>query len=129
MLGPLDDALTSSRREIDADQEQVVGDDRVICALSGGVDSSVAAALSHRAVGDQLTCIFVDNGLLRTGRQSGYKKVFQGHFSMDLHVIMGRGRSFLARLAGVSDPEKKRKIIGKLFIEVFEEEADAIGQV
>lgn len=95
---------------------------RALCALSGGVDSSVAAVLTHRAIGDRLTCIFVDNGLLRKGEREQVERVFRGAFHLDLRVIDARER-FLRALDGVSDPEAKRKIIGRTFIEVFEEEA------
>jgi GMP synthase (glutamine-hydrolysing) len=104
---------------------QVGSDGRVICGLSGGVDSSVAAALIHRAIGDRLTCIFVDNGLLRRGERDQVAIVFRDHFKVDLRVIDAEAR-FLGKLAEVTDPEKKRKIIGYEFIAVFEEEAKAI---
>jgi GMP synthase (glutamine-hydrolysing) len=99
-----------------------VGDERVICGLSGGVDSSVAAALVHEAVGDQLTCIFVDHGLLRHGEAEQVEETFRGHFDMDLVHVKAEDR-FLERLAGVTDPETKRKIIGETFIRVFEDVA------
>jgi len=103
-----------------------VGDEgRVICGLSGGVDSSVAAAIIHKAIGDRLTCIFVDNGLLRTGERAYVANLFRGHFTVDLRVIDSVDR-FLDALTGVTDPEQKRKIIGRVFIEVFEEEAKKI---
>jgi GMP synthase (glutamine-hydrolysing) len=109
-----------------ADVQAKVGDDgRIICGLSGGVDSSVVAALLHRAIGPRLTCIFVDNGLLRSGEREGVAQVFRDHFKVDLRVIDARDR-FLGALAGVTDPEKKRKIIGTEFIRVFEEEARGI---
>ena len=104
---------------------QVGSDGRVICGLSGGVDSSVAAALIHRAIGDRLTCIFVDNGLLRKGERDQVAIVFRDHFKVDLRVIDAEAR-FLGKLADVTDPEKKRKIIGYEFIAVFEEEAKSI---
>jgi GMP synthase (glutamine-hydrolysing) len=105
--------------------KQKVGNGRAICGLSGGVDSSVAAALVHRAIGDRLTCIFVDNGLLRQGERAQVEALFQGAFKMDLRVIDAAER-FLRKLAGVTDPETKRKIIGYEFIAVFEEEARKI---
>lgn len=105
-----------------------IGDGKVLCAMSGGVDSSVAAFLVHKAVGRQLTCIFVDHGLLRKGEGDEVERVFKERFDMNLIRIDARDR-FLTRLAGVVEPEKKRKIIGEEFIRVFEEEARRIGQV
>jgi GMP synthase (glutamine-hydrolysing) len=103
-----------------------VGDARVICGLSGGVDSSVAAALVHEAVGDQLTCIFVDHGLLRHGEAEQVEETFRGHFNIDLVHVKAADR-FLERLAGITDPEEKRKIIGETFIRVFEDEASRLS--
>lgn len=108
--------------------KRTIGDKKVICALSGGVDSSVAAALVHRAVGKQLTCIFVDHGLLRKGEGDEVERVFRGRFDTNFVRVDARDR-FLSRLAGVTEPEKKRKIIGEEFIRVFEEEAQKIGHV
>lgn len=102
-----------------------VGDKKVVCALSGGVDSSVVALLIHKAVADKLTCIFVDNGLLRKGEAGKVKKTFEEHFHIKLIYVDAVGR-FLEKLRGVADPEKKRKIIGNEFISVFEEEAKKI---
>jgi GMP synthase (glutamine-hydrolysing) len=104
-----------------------VGDSRVLCALSGGVDSSVAAALVQKAVGDQLTCVFVDHGLLRAGEAEQVEKDFVAATGVDLVVVDAKDR-FLSALAGVSDPEEKRKIIGREFIRVFEQAArDVVG--
>ena len=102
-----------------------VGTDRVICGLSGGVDSSVVAALISEAIGDQLSCIFVDNGLLRKDERRQVEEQFSDHFKTDLHVVDASAR-FLGELAGVSDPQRKRKIIGKVFIDVFRDEAKSI---
>ena len=104
-----------------------VGDGRVICGLSGGVDSSVAAALIHKAIGDQLTCIFVDNGLLRKGERDLVETTFRDHFKIDLRVVDASAH-FLADLAGVTDPQVKRKRIGHRFIEVFEQAAKELKQ-
>jgi GMP synthase (glutamine-hydrolysing) len=103
-----------------------VGQGRVICGLSGGVDSSVAAALIHEAIGDQLTCIFVDHGLLRAGEAEDVVRTFRDRFNMRL-VHRDAADLFITALAGVTDPELKRKTIGRLFIEVFEQEAAKIG--
>jgi GMP synthase (glutamine-hydrolysing) len=104
-----------------------VGKGRVLLGLSGGVDSSVAAALLHRAIGSQLTCVFVDNGLLRKGEREAVEKLYGDHFSIDLRVI-DASRTFLRRLRGVTDPEQKRKIIGRTFVEVFEKSLRSIGR-
>jgi GMP synthase (glutamine-hydrolysing) len=105
-----------------AEVRQQVGDGQVILGLSGGVDSSVAAALLHRAIGDQLTCIFVDNGLIRIGETEAVRSLFQRALGLNLQVVDASDR-FLAKLEGISDPETKRKRIGYEFIAVFEEEA------
>ncbi len=105
-----------------------VGDSRVICALSGGVDSSVAAVLTHRAVGDQLTCVFVDNGVLRSGEAEQVQKTFAAHLKVNLRSVDGAA-DFLAGLRNVSDPERKRKIIGRLFIKKFEAEAKKLEKI
>jgi GMP synthase (glutamine-hydrolysing) len=105
-----------------------VGNAQVLCALSGGVDSAVAALLVHKAVGDQLTCVFVDHGLMRKDEGEQVAETFERHF----HVPLARvdaGERFLGRLAGVTDPEEKRKIVGEEFIRVFEEEASRLGKI
>ncbi len=110
-----------------SDIRRQVGDRRVVCGLSGGVDSAVTAALIHRAIGNHLSCIFVDNGLLRNHEAEEVVKTFKNSFTVDLHAIDARDR-FLEKLKGVTDPEKKRKIIGHEFIEIFKEEAKKISQ-
>jgi GMP synthase (glutamine-hydrolysing) len=104
----------------------IVGAERVLCALSGGVDSAVAALLVHKAVGDQLTCVFVDHGLLRENEAEQVVETFSGHFRVPLVHVQAQER-FLSRLAGVSDPEEKRTIVGEEFIRVFEEEASKLA--
>jgi GMP synthase (glutamine-hydrolysing) len=105
-----------------------VGSDRVLCALSGGVDSAVAALLVHKAVGDQLVCVFVDHGFLRKDEAAQVVETFEGHFHVPLVHVSAEDR-FLARLEGVSDPEVKRKAIGEEFIRVFEEESNRLGEI
>ncbi len=114
------------RAEMIAKIKAQVGTGRVICGLSGGVDSSVAAVLIHEAIGDQLTCVYVDHGLMRKGESEQVVSLFRGHYNIPL-VHVDASKLFLDALAGVSDPEVKRKTIGKLFIDVFEEEARKIG--
>ena len=104
-----------------------VGDDRVVLGLSGGVDSSVAAALLHKAIGDQLTCIFVDNGVLRAGEREWVREIFGKHFSIDLRIVDASAR-FFRLLKGVTDPERKRKIIGNEFVRVFEQTAKSLAR-
>jgi GMP synthase (glutamine-hydrolysing) len=109
-----------------AEIRKQVGSGRVICGLSGGVDSSVAAILIHEAIGDQLTCVFVDHGLLRKDERGQVETMFRDHYNIPLVVVDAEER-FMAGLAGLTDPEKKRKFIGAEFINVFEEEAKKIG--
>ncbi|MFQ5657942.1 MAG: glutamine-hydrolyzing GMP synthase [Candidatus Methylomirabilales bacterium] len=113
-------------RSVDGIRE-TVGEERVLCALSGGVDSSVTALLVHRAIGDRLTCIFVDNGLLRAGEAESVPRAFREHLSLNVVAVDASDR-FLGALKGVTDPEEKRKIIGAEFIGVFEEEAKKLGR-
>ena len=115
------------RESVEAIREQV-GDKSVVCGLSGGVDSAVVAALIHKAIGDRLHCIFVDNGLLRHNEVDEVEQAFGTAMGMNLHVVRA-GARFLADLAGVVDPEKKRKSIGKTFIDIFAEEARRLGDI
>jgi GMP synthase (glutamine-hydrolysing) len=121
MASFVDEAVARIRAQVGATDSG----GRVICGLSGGVDSSVAAALIHRAIGDRLTCVFVDNGVLRKGEREYVAAIFRDHFHVDLRVIDAEER-FLRALADVTDPEKKRKIIGYEFIAVFEEQSKTI---
>lgn len=116
-----------AKRSIEALREKI-GDGKVLCALSGGVDSSVAAVMLHKAVGKQLTCVFVDNGLLRKNEGDEVESLFREQFDINLVRANAQDR-FLSKLAGVTEPEKKRKIIGEEFIRVFEAEAKKIGKV
>ncbi len=118
--------MSAYRQEMIAKIRAQVGRGKVICGLSGGVDSSVAAVLIHEAIGDQLTCVFVDHGLMRQNEASEVVDLFRGHYNIPL-VHVDASDLFLGQLAGVTDPETKRKTIGRLFIEVFEKEAKAIG--
>jgi GMP synthase (glutamine-hydrolysing) len=111
-----------------AEVQKQVGDRKVLCAMSGGVDSAVAAMMVQKAIGDQLTCVFVDHGLLRKDEAEQVEKTFKEKFKMNLIFVDARKR-FLSKLAGVTDPELKRKIIGEEFIRVFEDEASKLGEV
>ncbi|MBV9510136.1 MAG: glutamine-hydrolyzing GMP synthase, partial [Caulobacteraceae bacterium] len=117
--------MAAFRDEAVARIREQVGEGRVICGLSGGVDSSVAAVLIHEAIGEQLTCVFVDTGLLRLNEAEQVVSLFRDHYNIPL-IHVDAGETFLGALAGVSDPETKRKTIGRLFIEVFDEEAGKI---
>jgi len=116
------------RDRVDRHARKTGSDGKVICALSGGVDSAVAAALVHRAVGDRLTCIYVDHGLMRKKESELLRATFEANLGMRLVMVDARQR-FLTRLAGVTDPEQKRRIIGDEFIRVFEEEAAKLGRI
>jgi len=124
----IDTTVAGIRERVDAHARQTGSDGLVICALSGGVDSAVAAALVHRAVGDRLTCIYVDHGLMRKKESELLRVTFERDLGMNLVMVDARER-FLARLAGVEDPEEKRRIIGDEFIRVFEEEATKLGRI
>ena len=119
-------SMASFRDEAIARIREQVGDGRVLCGLSGGVDSAVAAVLIHEAIGEQLTCVFVDHGLLRENEAEQVVSLFRDHYNIPL-VHVDASETFLTALAGVTDPEQKRKTIGRLFIDVFEAEAKAIG--
>ena len=124
----IESAVAEVADRIDRHARSTGSDGRVICALSGGVDSAVAAALVHRAVGDRLTCIYVDHGLMRKRESELLRATFEQNLGTDLVMIDARER-FLRRLAGVEDPEEKRRIIGDEFIRVFEEEAGRLGRI
>jgi GMP synthase (glutamine-hydrolysing) len=124
----IDTTVAAIRARVDGHAAQTASDGKVICALSGGVDSAVAATLVHRAVGDRLTCIYVDHGLMRKKESELLRVTFERDLGMDLVMVDARQR-FLARLAGVVDPEEKRRIIGDEFIRVFEEEAARLGRI
>jgi GMP synthase (glutamine-hydrolysing) len=124
----IESTISEIRARVDARTREAGGDGLVICALSGGVDSAVAARLVHRAVGDRLTCIYVDHGLMRKKESDLLRVTFEQNLGIRLVMVDARAR-FLARLAGVIDPERKRKIIGDEFIRVFEEEAAKLGRI
>jgi GMP synthase (glutamine-hydrolysing) len=127
IVGCAGDWTMASFRETEiAKMREQVGEGRVICGLSGGVDSSVVAVLLHEAIGDQLMCVFVDHGLMRANEADQVVTLFREHYHINL-IHVDAEDMFLGKLAGVDDPEKKRKIIGGLFIDVFEEEAQKIG--
>jgi GMP synthase (glutamine-hydrolysing) len=124
----IETTVAGIRERVDRHAGETGSDGKVICALSGGVDSAVAAALVHRAVGDRLTCIYVDHGLMRKKESELLRVTFERDLGMQLVMVDARGR-FLARLGGVEDPEQKRRIIGDEFIRVFEEEATELGRI
>ena len=118
--------MAAFKGEMIAAIKDQVGDGKVICGLSGGVDSSVAAVLIHEAIGDQLTCVYVDTGMMRKGESDQVVSLFKEHYDMNL-IHVDAGDEFLSLLEGVSDPERKRKIIGGTFIDIFEREAKKAG--
>jgi GMP synthase (glutamine-hydrolysing) len=120
--------MASFAKQTIAELKERLGDDQVVCGLSGGVDSSVTAVMLHQAIGDRLSCIFVDNGLLRKGESQEVMDLFGNHYKMNISLIEASGL-FLDKLSGVTDPEKKRKIIGHEFISVFEKRAKELGKV
>ena len=120
--------MTSYLEESISKIKKKVGDRKVICALSGGVDSSVTAILIHKAIGDQLTCVYVNNGLMRKNESEEVIDLYKNHFKLNL-IEANEEDLFLSHLVGISDPEQKRKIIGKLFIDVFDKYASQIGHV
>ena len=124
----INSSVADIRARVDAHAAATASDGLVICALSGGVDSAVAAALVHRAVGDRLTCIYVDHGLMRKKESELLRQTFEANLGMRLVMVDAR-RRFVDRLAGVEDPEQKRRIIGDEFIRVFEEEASRLGRI
>ena len=119
-------SMAAFRQQAVARIRAQVGDGRVLCGLSGGVDSAVTALLVHEAVGDRLTCVFVDTGLLRKGEAEEVVSLFRGHFNIPL-VHVRAGEIFFERLRGVTDPERKRRIVGETFVELFEREAERLG--
>lgn len=120
--------MKASVEQLVSEIKQTVGDKKVICGLSGGVDSSVCAVLVHKAIGDNLVCVFVDHGLMRQNEPDEVEKLFKDTYKMNFIRVNAADR-FLGKLSGVSEPEQKRKIIGAEFIAVFDEEAAKIGQV
>jgi GMP synthase (glutamine-hydrolysing) len=127
-LQPLWTAKSYVEMAVEQIRETVGDEGKVLCGLSGGVDSSVVAVLIHKAIGDRLTCVFVDNGLLRKGERDRVKTMFTGHYHIPL-IVLDAGHHFVGKLAGEDDPEKKRVIIGNEFIRLFEIEAKKIGNV